>query len=172
MLTSFNTYLDKKDIPLRSLKIEHLDAFMRSFTVKNNTRKLYRTILRGFVRYLYYQKGIIKKDLASLLVSPRLIEDQKPPKFLRPREVKSLFSNLKLSTPADIRIYAMVYLAYSLGLRPVEISLITFDDISFSEGCHRHSIPESGQPHHSSHPGKLPQGRRCLRPQCQTQKQR
>jgi site-specific recombinase XerD len=134
ILTSFNTYLEKKDILLRSLKIEHLDAFMRSFTVKNNTRKLYRTILRGFVRYLYYQKGVIKKDLASLLIGPRLIEHQKPPKFLRPREVKSLFSNLKLSTPADIRTYAMVYLAYSLGLRPVEISLITFDDISFSEG--------------------------------------
>ena len=90
--------------------------------------------MRGFVRYLYYQKGIIKKDLASLLVGPRLIEQQKPPKFLRPQEVKNLFSNLKLSTPGDIRTYAIVYLAYSLGLRPVEISLITFDDISFSEG--------------------------------------
>jgi len=140
ILTSFNAYLEKKELSLPSLKIEHLDAFMRSFAVKNNTRKLYRTLLRGFVRYLYYQKGIIKKDLASLLVGPRVIEQQKPPKFLRPQEVKSLFSNLKLSTPADIRTYAIVYLAYSLGLRPGEISRITFDDISFSEG--RITIPK------------------------------
>ena len=28
----------------------------------------------------------------------------------------------------------MVYLAYTLGLRPIEISKITLDDISFSEG--------------------------------------
>jgi site-specific recombinase XerD len=48
--------------------------------------------------------------------------------------VRKLFSSLKLSTPADIRTYAMVHLAYSLGLRPVEISTITFDHISFKKG--------------------------------------
>ena len=32
---------------------------------------------------------------------------------------------------SDIRTYAIVLLAYTLGLRPVEISTITLDDISF-----------------------------------------
>jgi site-specific recombinase XerD len=32
-----------------------------------------------------------------------------------------------------MRTYAMVHLVYSLGLRPVEISRITLDDISFQE---------------------------------------
>lgn len=134
ILTSLNTYMEKQGLALCSLKIDHLDAFMASFDVNNNTRKLYRSLLRGFLRYLYYQKGVIKRDLASLLIGPRLIEQQKPPKFLRPAEVKRLFSHLKLSTPADIRTYAIVHLAYALGLRPVEISLITFDDISFKKG--------------------------------------
>jgi site-specific recombinase XerD len=146
ILTAFNTYLEQQDISLPSLKIEHLDAFMTSFSVKNNTRSLYRSFLRGFVRYLYYQKGVIKRDLASLLVGPRLLEQQKPPKFLRPEEVKRLFSNPKLSTPADIRTYAMVHLAYSLGLRPSEISRITFDDISFSEGQISIPIRKSDNP--------------------------
>jgi site-specific recombinase XerD len=48
--------------------------------------------------------------------------------------VQTLFASLKLSTAIDIRTYAMVQLAYSLGLRPKEISLITLDDISFSKG--------------------------------------
>jgi len=134
ILGSFHIYLQKQGIALGSLKIDHLDNFMASFEVNITTRKVYRSLLRGFIRYLYDQRGLIKRDLASLLVGPRLIEQQKPPKFLRPAEVKKLFSTLKLTTPADIRTYAFVHLAYSLGLRPVEISLITFDDVSFSKG--------------------------------------
>lgn len=144
ILASLNTYMEKQGLALCSLKIDHLDAFMASFDVNNNTRKLYRSLLRGFLRYLYYQKGVIKRDLASLLIGPRLIEQQQPPKFLRPAEVKRLFSHLKLSTPADIRTYAIVHLAYALGLRPVEISLITFDDISFKKG-------ELALPHRKAH---------------------
>jgi site-specific recombinase XerD len=134
LLKSFHHYLENQGITLCNISIDNLDAFMTSFDVKNSTRRIYRSFLRGFLRYLYFQKGIIKRDLASLLVGPRLLEQQKPPKFLRPVEVKRLFSHLKLTTPVDIRTYAIVHLAYSLGLRPVEISLITFDHISFSEG--------------------------------------
>jgi site-specific recombinase XerD len=107
---------------------------MATFKVTDATRKVYRHFLRGFLKYLYYEKGILKKDYAPLLVGPRLFDKQKPPKFLRPKEVEKLFSGLTLSTPADIRTYAMVHLAYSLGLRPVEISKITLDDISFKKG--------------------------------------
>jgi site-specific recombinase XerD len=56
------------------------------------------------------------------------------PRFLRPQQVQKLFASLKLSTPTEIRTYAMTHLAYSLGLRPVEISRLTLDDISFSKG--------------------------------------
>jgi site-specific recombinase XerD len=63
-----------------------------------------------------------------------LFAKEKPPKFLRPEEVRKLFDSLPVKTPADIRTYAIVHLAYFLGLRPVEISRITFDDISFSKG--------------------------------------
>jgi len=56
----------------------------------------------------------------------------KPPKFLRPREIEKLFATLSLSSPKDIRTCAMVHLAYTLGLRPQEISRITLNDISFT----------------------------------------
>ena len=134
MLGRFHAYLKKHSISLPNLNIGHLDTFMAQFKVTQRSRKTYRHYLRGFLTYLYHQRRIIRKDLASQLVGPRLYAKSKPPKFLRPQEVKKLFASLTLSTPAGIRTYAMVHIAYFLGLRPVEISRITFDDISFSKG--------------------------------------
>ena len=133
LMVRFHRYLEKESITLCNISIDHLDAFMAAFKVTDVSRRVYRHFLRGFLKYLYYEKGILKKDYAPLLVGPRLFDQQKPPKFLRPKEVEKLFSSLTLSSPADIRTYAMVHLAYSLGLRPVEISKITFDDISFNK---------------------------------------
>jgi len=136
VLASFHGYLESHKIDLSSLNIEHLDAFMAEFSQRLvlGTCRLYRCYLRGFLRYLYQERKIIKTDLAPLLVGRRLYSQAKPPKFLRPQEVQRLFDSLKLSTPADIRTYAMVHLAYCLGLRPKEVSLITLDDISFTKG--------------------------------------
>jgi site-specific recombinase XerD len=77
---------------------------------------------------------MVKKDLAPLLVGPRLFCKEKPPKFLRPQEVQTLFASLSLSSRSEIRTCAMVHLAYTLGLRPVEICTITLDDIAFRKG--------------------------------------
>jgi integrase/recombinase XerD len=133
LLLSLHEYLQKHNIELTALKIGHLDAFMASFKVAHSTGRLYRSHFRNFLRYLYHERRIIKKDLASLFVGPVLYAQDKPPKFLRPQEVKKLFATLKLSTPTDIRTYAMVHLVYSLGLRPVEVTRITLDDISFQK---------------------------------------
>jgi integrase/recombinase XerD len=134
VLASFHHYLENRKITLSALKIKDLDAFMAEFKVSRNTRRIYRYHLRGFLKYLYHERKILKADLAPLLVGPALFSHSKPPKFLRPQEVRKLFASLKLSTPTDVRTYAMVHLAYTLGLRPVEISRITLDDISFSKG--------------------------------------
>ena len=134
LLNLFHVYLKSVQIELSHLKIEHLDAFMAEFKVTDSSRRLYGYYLRGFLKYLYHERGIIGKDLAPLLVGPRRFEKTKPPKFLRHHEVKKLFCSLHLKTPVGIRTYAIVHLAYFLGLRPVEISRITLDDIFFSKG--------------------------------------
>ena len=96
------------------------------------TCRIKRSYLRNFLKYLYLE-GYIKKDLAPLVVSPPEFARSKPPKFLRPKEVKKLFDSLNLSIIKDLRTYAEIHLAYYLGLRPKEISLISLDDISFRQ---------------------------------------
>lgn len=133
MLEVFHAYLENNCIELSALTIEDLDTFMASFKVSRTTRRTYRHNLRSFLTYLYHEKKLLRFDLASLLVGAPEFNRKKPPKFLRPQEVKQLFSSLNLSIPRGIRTYAMVHLAYSLGLRPIEISKISLDDISFTQ---------------------------------------
>jgi len=133
VLSAFHDYLQKHKTRLSAVRIEHIDGFLGDFmaTFAPNTRRIYRSYLRGFLRYLYEQCGILHKDLAPLVVGPALFAQPKPPKFLRPHEVTKLFDSLNISSVKDLRNYAMVHLAYFLGLRPQEISQITLDDISF-----------------------------------------
>ena len=134
-LSSFHAYLEKYRIALADVKIEDLDHFLAELKVARSTRSLYRYCLRGFLTYLYRERRILNKDLAPVLVGPRMFcKNNHPPRFLRPQEVQTLFASLSLSTPSQIRTYAIVHLAYALGLRPAEISTISLDDISFRRG--------------------------------------
>lgn len=135
VLRAFNEHLQKNQIDLCALKIEQIDCFLAQFNLpfSPTTRRLYRSSLRGFLSYLYLQRTVLEQDLAALVVGPVLFAQKKPPTFLRPNEVKQLFDSLSLSSAKEIRNYAMVHLAYFMGLRPQEISLITLDDISFGK---------------------------------------
>ena len=133
VLSALNQYLQQHGIDLCSIRIEQIDAFLADFTapLAASSSRLYRSFLRGFLSYLYRPLGVLKKDFAPLITGPHQFSKPKPPKFLRPTEIKKLFESLELSSAKDIRNYAMVHLAYYLGLRPAEISQISLDDISF-----------------------------------------
>ena len=133
VVAAFYDYLQKVKINLCRLRIDHVDAFLAEFNpgFSQNTQKTYRSYLRGFLSYLHHERHIIKTDLAPLVVGVPVFAKAKPPQFLRPHEVEKLFASLKLSSAKELRTYAMVHLAYCLGLRPVEISNISLDDISF-----------------------------------------
>jgi site-specific recombinase XerD len=136
VLAPFRDYLERLNIKLSRIQIEQIDAFFVEFNsgFSQKTSKIYRTYLRGFLKYLYQVRKILKRDLASLVVGPHTFSRAKPPMFLRPHEMQSLFAGLEFSTAGDLRTYAMIHLAYTLGLRPKEICLITLDDISFKKG--------------------------------------
>jgi len=135
VLCALHDYLQKEQIDFKRLGIEHVDAFLAHFFApfKPSTQRAYRSKLRGFLTYLYRERNIIKRDLAVFIVAKRHYGLSKPPKFLRSDEIQKLFAGFSLSSDSDIRIYAMMHLAYSLGLRPQEVALIRLDDISFSK---------------------------------------
>jgi integrase/recombinase XerD len=134
VLVAFDQYLQTHKIDLCSLKIELVDAFLAQFLAPFAAAscRIYRGRLRGFLKYLYHERHIIKRDLAPFVVGRREYAQAKPPNFLRPQEIRKLFASLTIGSASDTLIYALVQLAYTMGLRPKEISRISLDDISFS----------------------------------------
>jgi site-specific recombinase XerD len=135
VLSALCDYLTRHSITVGRLGIEVLDAFMAQFCqpFSPGTCGNYRSIVRGFLTYLHQQRGILKKDLAPLLIGAPQFAKAKPPKFLRPHEMQQLFESLSVTSPKDLRTYAMVHMAYTLGLRPREISSLRLDDIAFKK---------------------------------------
>lgn len=151
-LSALNCYLEEHNIKLPHIGIENVDDFLAKHNARftATTRQNQRSNLRGFLRYLHQERGILKRDLGTLLIGTPIFGQAKPPKFLRPHEVKQLFASLSTSSPGSLRTSAMIYLGYTLGLRPKEISLIRLDDISFSQ--QEITIPDRK----SNNPIKLP----------------
>ena len=152
VLSAFNDYLSKQAIDLASVKIEQIDEFLAEFNARfmPSTCRYNRSYLRGFLRYLYFYRKILKRDLAPLIVGAPIFAQAQPPKFLRSSEVKALFAGLSTDSCKELRTFAMVHLGYTLGLRPKEISLIRLDDISFAK--REISLPDRK----SANPIKLP----------------
>ena len=136
VLKTFDDYLQTHKINLCSLKLQQVDDFLSAFFAPFSaaTCNAYRCMIRQFLKYLYRERQIIKRDLSPLIVGAHLFSQAKPPNFLRPHEVQKVFAGLELTTDVDIRTYAMVHLADMLGLRPQEICSLTLDDISFRRG--------------------------------------
>lgn len=136
VIKAFGRYLQKPGVELTGINIEHVDEFLAMFNASyaKTTQRLYRSYLRCFLRYLYNERSLIRQNLADLLIGPPMFAKAKPPQFLRPGEIRRLFDRLPHSTACELRTYAQVHLAYYLGLRPIEISRITLDDISFTKG--------------------------------------
>jgi integrase/recombinase XerD len=135
-LAALNDYLKSNNINLHRIKIEHLDNFLteRNKNYTPATCQNQRSNIRGFLKYLFHERRILRKDFASMIVGAPMFADTKPPKFLRPNEVQKLFASMSDTSPKTLRTAAMIHLGYTLGIRPKEISLISLDDISFSKG--------------------------------------
>ena len=125
VLSALNKYLQRSGMDIADLRIEHLDNFLAEYNGRSSpsTQRSNRAGLKGFLKYLYQDRGILKKDLAPLVIGAPLFAQAQPPRFLRPQEVQQLFSNFDLSSSHQLRAYAMCHMAFTLGLRPKEIAL-------------------------------------------------
>ena len=132
VFSGLHRHLDDDD--LAKLTIDQIDAFLKHYNAgySPKSQSIHRSCLRGLLQYLYGQ-NILRRDLATLLTGPPFYAQSKPPRFLRSEEIERLFASLQWEHPRDIRCNAMIYLAYTMGLRPKEVRLITLDDISFAK---------------------------------------
>ncbi len=69
VLSALNDYLTKHEIDLAA-KIEQIDDFLTELNARfmPATCRHNRSYLRGFLRYLYFYRKILKRDLAPLIV--------------------------------------------------------------------------------------------------------
>ncbi len=134
VLGEFYRFLNQSEILETDLTIIHIDSFLSTSTagLASETVRKRRSVLRGFLRYLYSIRGILKKDLASLMIAAPVFCRNNPPRFLRRDELQQVFQ-YPLTDGSDMLSQALLYLAYCTGLRPSEISRIRLDDILFTE---------------------------------------
>jgi integrase/recombinase XerD len=134
VLIAFHKFLEKHHMKFCTLTIEKIDGFLFEYLAeyKENTCRVYRSHLRGFLRYLFHERKLLSTDLAPLIVGPPQFSKAKPPNFLRPHELKKLFTGLKLSSASDLRAYAMVHLAYTPDYTVKKISPCNDIRINFS----------------------------------------
>ncbi len=135
-LGGFHAWLNDRHIRLCDLKIGQIDDFLRFRTqgLSPSTCSDVRSILKGFLRHLWLGQKILRRDLASMIVSAPVFAYENPPKFLRKQEIRKLFGAADWGTDEGLRAHAMTCLAHTTGLRPGEIARIRMDDISFEKG--------------------------------------
>jgi len=145
-LKAFNDFLERNKVSVNHLTIEIIDMFLSEKFKSKKSVKRGQSFLRGFLRYLYHEAGIGVKDLSPLLISAPVFARNDPPKFLRHNEIKNLLDSTSDLTDKDLRTNAIVRLALSTGMRPIEIANITLDDICFKTAHLKIPVRKSNNP--------------------------
>ena len=88
--------------------------------------------LRGFLGYLQ-RRGLLGRDLGSLLISPPCYRASTPPTVLSEQQVRSLLEAVDRGQARGRRSYAMLVLMTTYGLRPVDVSELELDAIQWRQ---------------------------------------
>ena len=113
LLVNFIDFVKEKNVLWEDMFTSGTLKEFRKYTSHNNPSDA----IRGLSLYLF-ENGRIPQPLQNPCYQIHL---------------QKLFPNLKLTTAAHIRTYAMVHLVYYVGLSPGEISRIKLDDICFKK---------------------------------------
>jgi site-specific recombinase XerD len=148
VLSDFNDFMRQHGLAAGSLEINWIDRFLGNYS-KNfspSHGSWSRSVIRGFLKYLYHERGILKRDLGSMLVSAPVFARHNPPKYYRPCEIRRLFECMTHDSPRQLRANAVVWLAYATGIRPGEIIRVTLDDIVFTRSELTLAVRKGGNP--------------------------
>lgn len=123
-------------VPLNAwnqLQIRHIDLFVHRQASHNIGRiqRIHR-VLRGLFRYLF-SLGLLDRDLASALQSPRQYALARTPRALAPDQVLHLLRSIDRSRRGGKRDFAIILMAASLGVRAGEIAALKLDDLDWMQ---------------------------------------
>jgi integrase/recombinase XerD len=133
-INGFLQWLKQEEVPLRQVTLAVVDRFIGHLSSKPLSRVSLATaakVLRRFARYAYEQ-GWWQRDLAPVILSPRLFRHEEVPLGPAWTEVRRLIAASDGSTPLQLRNRAILLLLAVYGLRSGEVRGLRLEDIDWT----------------------------------------
>jgi integrase/recombinase XerD len=131
---AFLQWLEQQEVPLRRLTLTKVDAFMHQLSSKGLSRVTIATAAKVLRRFLHdaYQQGWCRKDLASVILCPRLFRQEDLPAGPAWPDVQRLIAATNGPAPRDLRNRAILLLLAVYGLRSGEVRTLCLEDLDWS----------------------------------------
>lgn len=117
----------------KDVSVEHIDRFVFQQAARNAKRiRRVHQALRGLFRYLF-SLGLLHRDWASALRSPRQYRLAHTPRALAPEQVLQLLRSIDRSAWGGKRDFAVILTAASFGVRASEIAELKLEDLNWTQ---------------------------------------
>jgi site-specific recombinase XerD len=133
-INGFLQWLKQEEVPLRQVTATVVDGFMRQLSCRRLNRVSLATaakVLRRFSRYAYEQ-GWWRRDLAPLILAPRLFRQEDLPLGPAWTDVRRLIAASDGDTRLQLRNRAILLLLSVYGLRSGEVRGLRLEDIDWT----------------------------------------
>jgi site-specific recombinase XerD len=133
-INGFLRWLKQEEVPLRQVTATVVDGFMRHLSSRRLNRMSLATaakILRRFSRYAYEQ-GWWRRDLAPVILAPRLFRQEDLPLGPAWTDVRRLIAASDGDTRLHLRNRAILLLLSVYGLRSGEVRGMRLEDLDWT----------------------------------------
>ena len=101
------------------------------------------SILRALLTHLY-RRGTINRDLAGVVISPRIYRYEGCPQFISRAQIRAILSQIDHATAAGLRDYAMILLLATYGLRGIEVIRLNLNDLDWRRNLLHINVRKAG----------------------------
>jgi site-specific recombinase XerD len=130
--SGFLSFLRSRHRTLSTTRLADVDAFVMALSRRLCRRTTAGTcsLLRSFLRFLQ-ATGRVRRDLAGLVIAPRIRPMDRPPRALPWPQVRRLLSGVKRDRPVGRRDFAILLLMATYGLGGGEVGGLRLEDVDW-----------------------------------------
>lgn len=152
-LKNYNKYLGQFLLYLEKHSINALDqlhpGIILDYCSSHSTYSLstlYNSfcVLRVFLRYLKIE-GLLETDYSTAVPSVRYQRDSKIPSTFTKDEADKILQAIDRSSPMGKRDYAIIVIAYRLGLRSIDIRMLRFSELHWERNTVELKMKKTGK---------------------------